>query len=299
MAVFPPSRRGLSLQVILILLLTTVCVLGAILASREPIGPRFVVYVLAAALTFFPLPFLIYWAYSLTRANYSLDRDNLILTWGLRSEQIPLSDVEWVRPQAAMDVHLPLPTLRMPGAVLGTRRHPGLGRVEFMASDSRSLLVVATAKRVFVISPQDPGGFMEAIQRSIEMGSLSPAAPRSVYLTFTVVQAWESMLARYLWLAGLFLNMGLLAWVSLLIPSLGKIPLGFLPSGAPGDTVPGAGLILLPIVSISFYLVSWVAGLTFYRRPEHRPLAQVLWAVGVFTAVLFLLAVMFIVTAAV
>ena len=101
------------------------------------------------------------------------------------------------------------------------------------------------------------------------------------------------------WLAGLFLNMGLLAWVSLLIPSLGKIPLGFLPSGAPGDTVPGAGLILLPIVSISFYLVSWVAGLTFYRRPEHRPLAQVLWAVGVFTAVLFLLAVMFIVTAAV
>jgi Protein of unknown function (DUF2679). len=299
MADFPPPRHGLSLQITLILLLTVFSVLFGLLASREAIGLRFMLYILAAAVTFIPLPFLVYWLYSLNRANYSLDRDKMTLTWGLRTEQIPVSDVEWVRPLSAMAVQLPMPFFRLPGAILGVRNHPDLGSVEFLASDVKSLLLIATAKRVYVISPQDPNGFMQTIQHSIEMGSLSPVIPHSVYVSFTVVQAWESRLARYLWFAGLFLNVGLLAWVSLMVPSLGRIPLGFLPSGAPGDAVLGAGLILLPVLSIFFYLVGWVAGLAFYRRPGHRPLAFIIWASGVLTAVLFLIAVMFIVTASV
>ena len=107
---------------------------------------------------------------------------------------------------------------------------------------------------------------------------------------------WDSMLARYLWLAGLFLNIGLLAWVTFLIPSLGHIPLGFLPSGAPGDPVPGAGLILVPFVSLFLFAAGWVAGLTFYHDPNHRPLAHIVWASGVFSTVIFLIGVMFIVT---
>ena len=299
MADFPPPHRGLSLQITLTIMLATISALFGLLASREAIGLRFMVYLLVALAAFSPMPFLIYWLYSLNRANYSLDRDKLTLTWGLRREQIPVSDVEWVRPLSAMAVQLPMPFFRLPGAVLGLRNHPDLGTVEFLASDVKSLLLVATVKRVFVISPQNPTGFMQTIQHSIEMGSLSPVIPQSVYLSFTVIQAWESMLARYLWFAGLFLNVGLLTWVSVMIPSLGSIPLGFLPSGAPGEAGLGAGLILLPVVSIFFYLVGWVAGLVVYRRPNHRPLAHIIWASGVFTAVLFLVAVMFIVTASV
>ena len=294
---FPPPRRGLSLQITLIIVLATFSALFALLASREPIGLRFSVYILVAALAFFPLPFLVYWLYSLNRANYSLDRDKLTITWGLRTEQIPVSEVEWVRPMSTMVTPLPLPFFRLPGAILGVRIHPDLGVVEFLASDVKALLLVATTKRVFVISPQDPNGFMETIQRSIEMGSLVPISPQSVYLSFAVIQAWESMLVRYLWFAGLFLNIGLLTWVSMMIPSLGHVPLGFLPSGMPGDAVPGAGLILLPIVSIFFCLAGWLAGLAFYRRPDHRLLAHIIWVSGVLTPMLFLVAVMFIVTA--
>ena len=293
---FPPPRRGLTLQVTLIIVAIVLTALFAVLASQEPIGLRFTIYILVAAFAFFPLPFLAYWLYSLNRANYSLDREKLTLTWGLRVEQIPVSEVEWVRPMEALASPLALPFIHLPGAITGFRRHPDLGPVEFLASDSKSLLVLATSKRVFVISPQDTAGFMQNIQRAIEMGSLTPAAPQSVYPAFIVVHAWESMLARYLWLAGLFLNIGLLAWVSLLIPTLGHIPLGFLPSGAASEPVPGAGLILLPVVSLFFYIIGWVAGLTFYRRPDHRPLAHIVWASGVFSTMLFLVAVMFIVT---
>jgi len=292
---FPPPRRGLTLQVTLIIVATILTALFAVLASQEPIGLRFTIYILVAAFAFFPLPFLSYWLYSLNRANYSLDREKLTLTWGLRVEQIPVSEVEWVRPMEALASPLALPFVHLPGAIMGLRRQPDLGPVEFLASDAKALLLVATSRRVFVISPQDTTGFMQNIQRAIEMGSLSPAEPQSVYPGFVVVQAWDSMLARYLWLAGLFLNIGLLAWVTLMIPSLGRIPLGFLPSGAPGEPVPGAGLILLPVVSLFFYLTGWVSGLTFYRRPDHRPLAHIVWASGVFSTLLFLVAVMFIV----
>jgi hypothetical protein len=297
MADFPPPRRGLSLQITVIILLAALSTLFGLLASREEIGIRFLVYILAAAFAFSPLPFLIYWLYSLNRANYSLDRDKITLTWGLRTEHIPVADVEWVRPLSAMVVQLPLPFFRFPGAIMGVRNHPDLGTVEFLASDARNMLLIATSRRVFAISPQDSNGFIQTIQHSIEMGSLTPAVPKSIFLSFTVIQAWESMLARFLWFAGLFLNIGLLGWVTLMIPSLGKIPLGFLPSGIPGEKVLGAGLILLPVVSLFFYLVSWVAGLVFYRRSTRRPLAYIVWANGVFSTVLFLIAVMFIVNA--
>jgi hypothetical protein len=296
MADFPPPRNGLRLQVTLIIVAAALAVLFALLASQEPIGLRFTIYILVAAAAFLPLPFLVYRLYSLNRANYNLDRDRLTLTWGLRVEQIPVSEVEWVRPLEALASPLALPFLSLPGSITGIRRHRDIGPVEFLASDAKALLLVATSKRVFAISPQDTTGFMQSIQRAIEMGSLSPAAPQSEYLTFVVVQAWESMLARYLWLAGLFLNIGLLAWVTLLIPSLRHIPLGFLPSGMAGEPVPAAGLILLPVVSLFFYITGWVAGLIFYRRPDHRSLAHIVWSGGVISTTLFLVAVMFIVT---
>jgi hypothetical protein len=291
---FPPARqRGITIQTGLVLAFSAITAVAIWRASLTPIGPALAVYVLVAAVAFFPIPFLAYWLYALTRANYSLDRDKLVLSWGLRVEQIPISDVEWVRPVSGLPGAIPLPAVRLPGAVLGTRRHPDLGPVEFLASDVRSMLLVSTEKHIFAISPEDATGFMENIQHTIEMGSLTPAAAESIYLSFVVVQAWESLLARYLWLAGLFLNAGLLVWVSLTIPALGKVALGFLPSGLPGEGVPGVGLILLPILSIALFAAGWAAGLFFYRRQDQRVLAQIVWAGGVFTSLLFLVAAMF------
>jgi hypothetical protein len=293
---YPPPRPARRLQVSLIIVSTVLAAVFGLLASQEPISLRFTIYILVAACGLFPLPFLAYWLYALSRANYSLDRETLTLTWGLRVEQIPVSEVEWVRPMDALASPLALPLVHPPGAIRGVRRHKDLGLVEFMASDAKALLLVATPKHVFAISPQDTTGFMQNIQRAIEMGSLSPAAPRSVYPAFVVASAWESSLARYLWLAGLFLNIGLLGWVTVLIPKLGSIPLGYLPSGGAGDPVPGSGLILLPVVSLFFFIIGWVTGLIFYRRPGQRPLAHLVWGSGVFSTMVFLVAVMFIVT---
>ena len=293
---FPPARRrGQTLHLVLIVSLTILVFVLGILIFRQPINLLFTVLIFLAVLAFLPIPFLVYRLYSLNRANYSLTRERLKLTWGLREERIPVADIEWVRPLATLGQRIPLPILRLPGSVLGLRRHPDLGPIEFLASDEKSLLLVATSRKIFAISPEDPLNFIQDIQEAVEMGSLTPGEPRSVYPSFIVAHAWDSLAARYLWLAGFFANIGLLAWVSLITPSLRQISLGFLPSGAARPPSAGLALILLPIVSAFFYLAGWVTGLLIYRRERIRPMAYLLWGSGVISTLLFLLAVLFIV----
>jgi hypothetical protein len=292
----PPRRRGRNLHILLILVLAALVSILAVLASRQPLGLFFTGLIGLAVLVFIPIPLLVYRLYSLVRAMYQLDRDQLTITWGLRSEQIPVSDIEWVRPLSDMPRPFPMPLIRLPGGLLGMRRHPDLGPIEFLASDEKTLLLVASSRQIFAISPENPAVFLQDIQRAIEMGSLSPALPKSIYPSFVVAQAWDSALARYLWLAGFFVNIGLLAWVSLMAPSLNHISLGFLSTGSPRPPSPGLALILLPIVSILLYLFGWGAGLMIYRREDRRPMAYVLWTSGLVASLLFLLAVLFIVT---
>jgi hypothetical protein len=291
----PPIRGGRTLHFVLIVFLTGLVAGLAYLIYRQPISLAFTALILLAVLAFIPIPILAYRLYALARANYSLNRDRLKLSWGLREEKIPLSEIEWVRPRATLSQAIPMPFFRLPGSVLGSRHHPDLGPIEFLASDEKALLLVATPRKIFAISPQDPANFLQGIQHAIELGSLTPTVPRSIYPSFVVAHAWDSLAARYLWLAGFFANIGLLAWVSLMAPSLGHITLGFLPSGAARPPSAGIYLILLPVVSLLAYLVGWVTGLLMYRREDRRAMAYILWAGGLVSSLLFLVAVMFIV----
>src|SRR3990172_7325284 len=101
---------------------------------------------------------------------------------------------------------------------------------------------------------------------------------------------------RVLWTAGLILNAGILVWVSFLVPKLSEIPLGFISPGIPRNIVPGVQLFLLPIISILFFFTSWLTGVYFYRRSPSRTLAFLTWGFADFSSVLFVLAILFIIT---
>ncbi len=246
-------------------------------------------------LAFIPIPILVYRLYSLIRANYSLDRDQLTLTWGLRVEQIPVSDIEWVRPLTAMASPSHCRSSVCRARCLACAATRTLARWSSWPRMRNPCCWWPPPGRFLPFHPQDPAKFLQDIQHAIEMGSLTPAVPKSVYPSFVVAQAWDSLAARYLWLAGFFANIGLLAWVSLMAPSLEHISLGFLPSGAARPPLQGSPCILLPIVSIFFLPGGWVTGLLIYRREDRRPMAYILWASGVVSSLLFLLAVLFIV----
>lgn len=294
---FPPARRfGLLIHAMLMLVLVAVSLYGFINLSQLQMGPQFVLYLLMALLAFVPIPLLAYRAYALLRADYYIDRDSLAMLWGLRIEDIPLTDIEWVRPASDLTRPLLLPRFRLPGAVLGTRRHPDLGPVEFIASSSNNLILIATSKRTFAISPRNAAGLVQTFARATEMGSLTPTEAKSIYPAFIITQAWDSPLARFLWISGILLNLGLIAWVGALIPSLSQIPFGFDPFGSPNETAPSTQLILLPLVSGLMFITGVTAGLYFYRWERQRPLAFIVWMSSTLCAVFFLMAVLFLVT---
>jgi hypothetical protein len=292
----PPKQRGMIVHGIILLVLTIIATIGFVTLSSAEVGPSFLISLLIALFSFAPIPFFAYRAYSLWKADYHIDRDSLAIHWGLRVEDIPLSDIEWVRPAEDLTHPLTLPALPFPGGLLGLRRHPDLGLVEFLAADVKKLLLVATAKRIFVISPDNPALFAQTFARATEMGSLAPVEARSVYPSFVVSQAWESGLARYLWLSALFLNIGLFIWASLIIPSTPRVALGPQFIGSELETVPSSQLIIFPVASLLLVITGWIAGLYFYRWEKERVLAFVIWGASTLSSLLFLLAVLFIIT---
>ncbi|MGZ9234142.1 MAG: PH domain-containing protein [Anaerolineales bacterium] len=294
---FPPSKQfGLILHGLIILLLASASILGFSNLTNAQVGPTFVSYLLIGILAFAPIPFLGYRAYALFKADYYIDRDSLAILWGLRIEDIPLTDIEWVRPASDLTHPLALPRLRLPGAVLGTRRHPDLGAVEFIASSARNLILIATSKHIFAISPRDAASLVRTFARATELGSLTPTEAKSVYPSFVITQAWESPFARFLWMTGLLLNLGLVAWVGILIPSLSQVPLGFDAFGVPSEAAPSVRLILLPLISAFMFITGLLTGLYLYRWEKERPLAFIIWLSSTLCALLFLLAVLFLVT---
>jgi hypothetical protein len=294
---FPPAKQvGLLLHALLILVLAGASIWSFANLTNAQMGPLFVTYLLAGVLAFAPIPFLGYRAYALFKADYYIDRDSLAILWGLRVEDIPLTDIEWMRPAADLTTPILLPRLRLLGAVLGTRRHPDLGTVEFIASSSKNLILIATSKHVFAISPRDAAALVRTFARATELGSLTPTEAKSVFPSFVITQAWESPVARFLWMTGLLLNLGLVGWVGLLIPSLSQVPFGFDAFGIPNETVPTVRLILLPLFSGLLFVTGLLAGLYLYRWDRERPLAFIIWLSSTLSALLFLLAVLFLVT---
>lgn len=292
----PPKQRGLIVHGVILLVLTVAVAAGFFQLSAADVGPGFLTWLLVSLAAFAPIPFFAYRVFALYRAGYEIDRDSLAIHWGLRVEDIPLNDIEWMRPASDLTQPLALPSLPLPGALLGMRRHPDLGVVEFIASDAKKLLLVATAKRVFVISPDNPAALAQTFARATELGSLAPTESKSVYPSFIVSQAWESGLARYLWLSALFLNIGLFIWASLIIPSTPQVALGaFSPAGTL-QTVPSSQLLIFPVASLLLAVAGWIAGLYFYRWDRERALAFIVWGSSALSSLLFLLAVLFTVT---
>ncbi|MDZ4158640.1 MAG: PH domain-containing protein [Anaerolineaceae bacterium] len=290
----PPRRDGLFFHCTAAALLAGGSGLSLWFALQQAVGASFVL-LLILPLAFVPLLALVlYRGYALLQAGYALERDGLHLHWGLRVEDIPLPDVEWVRPANELGFDLPLPFLRLPGAILGERTIEGLGLVEFMAADTRKMLLVATPTRIFAISPADPNGFLRAFQRATEMGSLSPILPRTSLPAAYLQLVWKDQRARSFILAGLGLMVLLFVFVSLMIPTRTAVSLGFDADRVPLPGVPSERLLLLPVLAAFAFAMDLIGGLFFYRRSGQRPVAYLLWASSAMTALLLAAAVLFI-----
>lgn len=286
----PPRQRGILFHSALVVALGAASGLAFFFGLNQKIGAYFVLLLVISLLLFAPLPFIIYRLYALLRATYRLERDGLLLRWGMRAEDVPLTEIEWVRRPADLAGGVVLPRIRWPGAILGTVTSGDLGPIEYLASSEETLVLVATTRRVYALSPEDPDAFIRAFQRTFEMGSLMPLSSVSVLPAAYLTRVWADVTARALLLSGFVINLLLFIGVSLAIPRRVMVSLGFQPTGVPLPPVSSEQMLLLPILAAFLYLIDLATGLFFYRRDETEFLAYLVWGSGVLSTLLFLIA---------
>jgi hypothetical protein len=292
----PPIRTGILFHAVAVITLIAVGSWCLWKAARAEVGPVFLLYLLPAIAAVTLLPLLGFRAYALIRASYFLEQDGLRLRWGLREIDIPMNLVHWVRPAREGDA-IPLPFFRWPGAVVGVRHLPGGLPVEYLAAHGKPLILIATANRIYAITPADQAGFLGRYHRFAELGSLSPLPARSVFASFLLARVWSAPIARYLLISGLVIAILLFAVVSWIIPGRAEIALGMQLEAASSNQVPSIQLLLLPLLNFFFYLADGLSGLFFFRRDEKHLLAYLLWSCSLFSGLLFLGGVYFIASA--
>ena len=251
----PPRRTGVLIQSAMALWFLAAGGYFFFRAVQDQTGLGFLLHMVIALVLFAPLPVILYRLYSLISSSYTLRRDGLRIHWGLRREDVPLNDIEWIRPANELGFRLPLPWLRWPGSLTGSRKVPELGLVEFMSADLGHTLLVATPEKVFAISPQDTGDFMALFRQINEMGSLTPLEAQSVYPTLLIGHVWEDRRARRLVIVSFLIGLVLLAVDAIAVTRLDVIPW----IGAEA-TAPAERLLLLPVLDGLIWLGNLVMG---------------------------------------
>lgn len=288
---FLPNRRsGLIFHSVLLAVLAALIVFFIWLAFQQTARGLLFLYIICGVILLIPLILGAYRLYALLHASYEIDRDGLRIRWGLRVEDIPLPEIEWVRPAEELGETLARPLLATPGAYLGAVRSPNLGEVEFMASELQRAVVVASNRKVIVVSPEDPAGFIKAFQLAAEMGSLTPLDSTSTHPGAFVSQVLKDRLSLWLLIGLLVVTIALSALDSLLVLGRQTISLGFTPNGSLLEPAPASNLLLLPVLGLIVFFSDIVAGLYFFLRKNMRLASYALWIAGILCMVLLIAA---------
>ena len=142
---------GLVFQIIAILVLLALGILGLWQAAQSAIGIYFLLYLIPILLALIFIPLIAYRTYALWRASYLLERDGIYLRWGLREEIIPMDAVTWVRPSQELDISIPRPWFRWPGAVLGVQKLPDGTQIEFLSAKASQLILIAADDKLYAM----------------------------------------------------------------------------------------------------------------------------------------------------
>lgn len=280
----PPRTKGLVIGILLLVILSAAITTSVIQLASKTVTPFLGIW---TSLVVIGLPLIalnIYRIYGLITAQYILDRDGVYVRWGLSRVQIPLGKIMEVVPQSEITPRLSISFgFWWPGCVVGKSQSKFHGSIDFFAtSTARGNIVIALETRKIVISPPDVQAFIRTFADTVQMGSLEEIPEFSEHPDFFSARLWEDRSARLTILGGLSTILILLAFLALRVPNLPSVvPFGFDRAGVPDVFVPPARLLLLPLVGGVFWLVDLILGSWLYRQEGNRPIAYLVWGVGV------------------
>lgn len=291
---YPPKRTGTIVHLLLILFFSGGGAWSIWRASNVQVAPQLLPYLALILLFLITVPFLMYRLYALHRSHYSLERGGIQLQWGWRSENIPMDKVKWVHKAEDLEIPPQPPLIRWPGSIIGFRRFLRGPVVEFMASREKGLVIIATEEGYFAISPFQVEDFILSYNSLTELGSISLLPTQSSRPALILSEISDRKPLLWIFLTGAVLNITLLIWTLLVIPSREMVSLGFTPGGIPHEPLDSVRLILFPIINTTAYLGNLVLGLFLFRNKENRVLAYILWGGSLLIGIIFHIGMLFI-----
>ncbi len=291
---YPPRQIGTIVHLLLLAAAAAAGGWGIWGVSNAEVTVELLPFIALIILFLIAFPSLIYSLYSLHRSAYMLSRGGIKLDWGWRSEMLPIESIKWIYRVDDLETPPQLPLIRWPGAVTGIRRFQRGPEVEFMASKARELIIIAAGDRYYAISPLNANEFLTAYQQWTEMGAIISLKAETVRPALIMNEIIANRPILTILISGAVLNITLLIWTLMVIPTRETVSLGFTPAGIPHPGLDSVRLVLFPIINTTAYLTNLVLGLFLFRNRENRYLASILWGGSLAVAILFHIALLFI-----
>ena len=280
------AGRGLRVGIGLMVAIILVDVGLIWLATIRPLTVGTFVVGLAVLFSLGLLALLGYWLHGLARSGYFLDRNALVIRWGLMEQTIPTRQIERVLTGDQVEGKAQFYGGMWPGHCVGYGEVPGAGETLFYATvPPQRQIYVVTASLTYGISPADDKGFLESFHKRLQMGPtqlVEQSSRRPGVLNWTI---WQDRLGLVLLGIGFLTILALTGFLSFRFPALSRlVPLHFDAAGSPDRFGSRGQIFIIPSIGLLVLLLNGVLGGLTYRR--ERMASYLLWGGAVLVQVL-------------
>ncbi|MBL7066140.1 MAG: DUF1648 domain-containing protein [Anaerolineae bacterium] len=270
-------RLGMSIGIILIVTIVLVDVGVISLAAIRPLSIGTFITGLAVLVSLGLLGLIGYWLYGLARSKYLLDRNALVIHWRPTEQIVPTGQIERVLTGDEIKGHIRFYGGRWPGHCVGYGEVPGAGPALFHATaPPRHQIYVVTPSLTYGISPADREGFLESLQKRLQMGPtqiMEQSSKRPGFLNWPIWQDWLGLALLATGFLAVLALIGLLCFEFPTLPRL--VPLHFDAVGNPDRLGLRGQIFIIPLIGLLALLLNGVLGWVAYRY--ERVASYLLW----------------------
>jgi hypothetical protein len=275
---------GIGLGLMAFILLVSAALVGV--AASRPISFGTFIVALSVVFGILLVGLIAYWVYGLAGASYKLDRNAVIIAWGTSEQVIPTGEIERVLSGDEIEGRVHFYGGRWPGHWVGYGELADVGPTLFYATQPlQQQVLITTPGLAYGISPADREGFLEALQKRLEMGptqAMEQSSKRPPILDWAI---WRDSLGLTLLGAATLALASLVGMLSFRFPALPMlIPLHFGISGSPDRLGSRLEIFLVPLIGLLTLLINGVVGSIFYRHD--RVASYMLWGSSILVQVL-------------
>ncbi len=274
MAFRPILPRDRLLAAFLAILSLALALLLTYWLIQQPIGPTSVLVGVGILLLVAFAGLLLFRLWSLRTLDYWVQRDAIHILWRGEVAIIPL---EYIRSIESASLQLRPAWLHWPQQWILTQANPDI--LAYATQPPENSLAILTDDETYLISPQDPAGFLAAFEERRHFGPARQIKP-AIYLS-PWRQHWllHDRWAQALLCGWLFLGGALLAYVTWHYPQLpDTLALHFNIQGEPDLISPRRAIFLLPGVAMLMGFLNAAIGFALYDY--RRFFTYLLWSVS-------------------